>query len=94
MSIYDEIKAERDYQKKRWGNDTDDTVNTPNDFMAYISHYGTRWFAGGFAPYPKSVVDNYRKHMIKVAALAIGAIESLDRQREKHGNAFYETINK
>lgn len=89
MSVYDEIRTERDYQLGRWGNQEDLTVNTPNDFMSYIVHYGTRWFNGGFAPYPSETVDDYRKSMIKVAALAVAAIEALDTQRET-GPAFFE----
>ncbi len=90
MSIYDEIKAERDYQAGRWGNEADLTVNTPNDFAAYIAHHSTRWFAGGFTPYPTPTVDAYRVQMVKVAALAVAAIEALDAQRATSGAAFFE----
>jgi hypothetical protein len=93
MSIYDEIRQEREYQKKRWGDDADIKVNTPNDFVSYISHHSTRWFNGGFQPYSNKVVDDFRTQMIKTAALAIAAIEALDKQRTEKGTAFYETQN-
>lgn len=89
-SIYKEIESEREYQRDKWGLEADDTLNTPSDFMGYISHYGTKWFPGGFRPYKRAVVDSYRKHMIKVAAIAVAAIESLDRQRERNGAAHFE----
>jgi hypothetical protein len=65
-------------------------MNTPNDFVSYISNYSTRWFKGGFAPYTPDVVDEFRVSMLKTAALAIAAIESIDRQREEAGHCFYE----
>ncbi len=90
MCIYDEIKNERDYQKEKWGDEADKTLNTPNDFAAYIAHHSTRWFKGGFTPYPTEAVDAYRTQMIKVASLAIAAIEALDHQRNTMGKAFFE----
>jgi hypothetical protein len=63
MTVYDEIKRERDYQVHRWGTEADTRVNTPNDFAAFIAHHSTRWFRGGFAPYPTEVVDDYRSQM-------------------------------
>lgn len=90
MSVYDEIRKEREYQDGKWGHKADDTLNTPNDFIAYMNAYSTRWFPGGFTPYTPEVVDAYRKSMLKTAALAVAAIESLDRQRQEKGSAFFE----
>ena len=59
--------------------------------MAYIVHYSTNWFNGGFAPYDTATVDEFRVQMIKIAALALAAIESLDRQRVENGAAHYES---
>lgn len=89
-SIFNEITEELSYQEKRWGTKADDTINRPNDWVAYISHYATKWFTGGFAPYSDMGVNGFRKSMIKVAALAVAAVKSLDRQRENKGSAFYE----
>jgi hypothetical protein len=91
MNIYDEIKNEREYQNDKWGTKADLEVNTPNDFCAYIAHHSTRWFKGGFVPYDSETVDNFRTQMIKTAALAIAAIEALDKQRELNGKAHYES---
>jgi hypothetical protein len=91
--IFAEIVKEIDYQEKRWGTQSDDTKNRPNDWASFISHYSTRWFPGGYAPYQSMTVDAFRASMIKTASLAISAIKSLDRQRAKNGAAFYEVEN-
>lgn len=90
MSVYDEIKTERDYQDKRWGLVTDDTLNTPWMWASYIGSYATKWMEGSFAPLRVQVTDDFRKKMVKTAALAVAAIESLDRQRAAKGHTFYE----
>jgi hypothetical protein len=88
--ILQEIAKERAYQEEKWGNTTDDTVNTPVDFTAYIANYSSKWFPGGFIPYDSKTVDAFRTSMLKTAALAVAAIESVDRQRGDGGSAFYE----
>ncbi len=90
INISTEILAEVESQRNRWGTAADDTVNTPNDFVSYISHHASRWFPGGFAPYSAATLDAYRAQMVKVAALAVSAIASLDRQRAQRGTAFFE----
>ena len=80
-NILNEIKAEREYQIARWGNDADDKLNGPNDWVAYIAHHSSRWFPGGFAPYSPEVLEDFRKQMVKVATLAVAAIESHDRKK-------------
>jgi len=90
-AIFAEVEAERARQDVRWGTDVDDARNTPNDWVAYIAHHSTRWFKGGFTPYQPQVVDTFRAQMVKVAALAVAAIESLDRQRTGYGSASFES---
>lgn len=87
--ILNEIKSERIYQQDRWGNETDDTKNAPNDWVAFIVHYATTWFRGQFAPYTTDVGALFRTSMVKVAATAVAAIESYDRQVEAKGKPFY-----
>ena len=70
--IYKEIDEEREYQDNKWGTENDNK-NTPNDWIAYITAYNGKAYR-----YP-SDKDNFRKCMIKVAALAIAAIEACDR---------------
>lgn len=88
--IIKEIVEERRYQDSRWGHEADDTLNRPNDWVSYISHHSTRWFNGGFEPYDVETVARFRRQMVKTAALAVAAIESLDRQTEENGKPFYQ----
>lgn len=85
-----EMDKEHEYQRKRWGIKADDNGNTPWMWATYIGHYATKWMAGEFLPLPRSTTDSFRSCMIKVATLAISAIESVDRQRENEGQCFYE----
>jgi hypothetical protein len=77
-SVLDEIRAEREYQVRKWGTDADLHVNTPMDFVGYIAHHSSRWFGGGFRPYSRETLQAFRKQMVKVAALALAAIEHAD----------------
>jgi hypothetical protein len=88
--IINEIVDERTYQENRWGNEADDELNEPNDFIAYMNAYSTRWFPGGFTPYTPETIDAFRTSMIKTAAIAVAAVESVDRQRDEAGHTFYE----
>lgn len=90
--ILNEIDKEREYQEGKWGNNADDTVNTPNDFVSYVAAYSTKWFPGGFMPYNPKTTDDFRTSMIKTAALAVAAVESIDRQRSESGHTFYEGV--
>lgn len=89
MNIYDEIAAERNYQVEKWGNEADDTVNTPWMWCCYIASYSTRWMNGSFM-LRTSTVDNFRAAMIKTAAICVAAVESIDRQNAANGKQFYE----
>lgn len=77
-NILNSIRKERQYQLSKWGNTADLEINRPMDFVGYIAHHSTRWFNGGFAPYSKETLELYKNEMIKVAALAVAAIESTD----------------
>lgn len=88
--IFTEVNAERRYQTDKWGVEADDTLNTPWMWVSYITQYATKWMTGLFT-IPKSSADLFRTAMIKTAATAIAAVESLDRQRARLGKAFYET---
>ena len=90
MAIYDEIKAERDYQDKRWGHKMDDTVNTPWMWTAYVALYASKWMVGSCAPLGATTVGAFRARMVKTAAICVAAVESIDRQRAADGKTFYE----
>lgn len=87
--IFAQIEQEREYQQKRWGNTTDDTLNTPWMWVSYIAAYATKWMVGTFLPLKADVVTDFRAKMIKTAAICVAAVESIDRQRA-NGKTFYE----
>lgn len=82
-NVIQDIQKERSYQITRaaagpedWTFDFDD-VNTMNDWVAYINRY-----TGAATVYnsdPKIRSDVFRKNMVKVATLAVAAIEAIDR---------------
>ena len=76
MTIYSEIQAERDYQTQRWGKESD-KLNTPFHWAAYINNYATRNLTGTPTVQPNKAA--FRTSMVKVAALAVAAIEALDQ---------------
>lgn len=80
-SILAEVSAERDYQDQKFGGaDVDDRENGPFEWVAYITSYATRWFPGGFPPFSGTTQSAFRTSMIKVAALAVAAVEQYDRK--------------
>lgn len=70
--IFNVIEKEREYQDKKWGTKFDDK-NTPNDWVAYMTNY-----LGKSVTLPWNE-ETFKKNIIKVAALAVAALESLDR---------------
>ena len=80
-SVYHELRNERHYQVIVKGYDADfDDMNTERDWMDFITEYNS-----GISSRTKD--KPFRKRMLKVAALAIAAIESHDRQAEKENCA-------
>lgn len=77
--IISDIKSEREYQVLKWGTDADDKLNRPMDYVGYIANHSTRWFNGGFAPYNRETLENFNAQMVKVAAIAVAAIESTNK---------------
>jgi len=81
--IFKEIKREREYQNYKWGNEFDDK-NTSNDWIAYIAAYlGQVWTCPFNA-------EEYRKNLIKVAALAVAAVETYDRLNGEIAKTHYD----
>lgn len=80
-----DIRGERDYQNNKWGSEFDEK-NTPNDWVAYIAVYLGRavtmpWHAFAF-----------RNALIKVAALAVAAVEIFDAKNGKLAPRHYDPI--
>lgn len=74
--IINEIETERKYQIAKWGNDMDDR-NTPFNWASYITNYATRDLIGDPANTDEA---KFRISMVKVATLAVAAIEAIDRK--------------
>ncbi len=83
--IFAEISGERDFQRKiGYSGIVDDDNNSVNDWVTFITRYSTTWFRHGLPPYNRNeVLTNFRKSMIKTAALAVAAIEWTDRKLER-----------
>jgi len=73
--IFEEIDAERHYQDAKWGIEFD-KKNTLNDWWAYINYYFSRSAEMG------NTKRQQRRDLVKVAALAVAALERFD---ENHG---------
>lgn len=67
-----EIVNERKFQDTIWGREFDNH-NKLNDWVTYITHYAAKNYG------PKVGVEVFRNNMIKVAALAVAAVEACDR---------------
>ncbi len=82
QAILDLIASERDYQEGRWGTRFDDR-NTINDFVTYITRYaGNAAFEPDFHKTQVARREHQRQQLVKVAALAVAAIETIDRNGE------------
>jgi hypothetical protein len=90
-----EIRLERHEQDKQWGGPAHDDTHTPYDWLSYMGHQADlisqALSSNGFYGYNAqnaSLLDNVavcsltRQHFIKIAALAVAAVESLDRKNK------------
>lgn len=75
MSIQ-EIQAEREAQKTKWSSAKDDQW-TPGEWAALVSHYATRTV---FSDLRGINLEAFRADMVKVGALALAAVEAIDRK--------------
>ena len=71
--VFDEIVKERIAQDEKWGGSPHDDMHSIFDWVKFIRYHANR-AVGGRAK------DDYRKQMIRVAALAIAAIQAYDRK--------------
>ena len=73
-----ELKKELEYANNLWGTAFDDK-NTANDWAAYIGIYAGRAVEMDRTTSLFNPI-RFRKDMLKVAGLAISAVQTLDRQ--------------
>jgi len=72
-SIFEEVAAERSAQDARWGGPALDDLHGSYDWVAYLVHDLGKAIAW---PWDAST---FRRQMISVAALAVAAVEWVDR---------------
>ena len=41
--VFQDVLKERRYQERKWGQNVDDTLNTPWMWCAYLTSYATKW---------------------------------------------------
>lgn len=79
--IYDDVCDERLRQDKQWGGDAHDDAHDLDDFMAYIVRQRKK--AAVDIAGAQSIADEqamYRQRFVKIAALAVAAMASIDRR--------------
>lgn len=76
-NIIEEVKAERAAQDEQWGGAEHDDEHSPGEFAGFIDAQFCKcdWGNGPDA----------RRRFIKVAALAIAAVEMIDRTTRDYG---------
>ncbi|MCK5609395.1 hypothetical protein KAR91_46410 [Candidatus Pacearchaeota archaeon] len=76
LNIVNEVISERNRQDKKWGGAEHDDKHAPSEFVQWIEDYA------GWARMMSSMLsyDRARKRLIQIAALAIAAVESIDRK--------------
>lgn len=72
--IWTELRIEREKQKQLWGNGNDDS-HSEECWSAIISH------ELGQACFHDDSSKKFRQQMVKVAAVAVAAIEAIDRAK-------------
>ena len=80
--LYVEIADERFHQDKKWGGPDHDSHHTSFEWVGFITHYLGKSI--------ECIINNagkeehqlllFRYNMIKVAALAVAAVEAVDRK--------------
>jgi hypothetical protein len=70
-----EVFAERGRQIAQWGGAQHDDVHTPDEFMAFI--YKQR---NALDAELRNIAPDWRHRFVKIAALALAALESIDRK--------------
>ena len=92
MSIFDELKEEREYQVSKWGNDLDDQWNNCELVYGTLSYlqdalgnkerateYWPKKWSEMFGSDSPPTAKNIRSQLIKAATMIMAEIERMDR---------------
>lgn len=82
-SVIDDVKNERVRQFEKWDGVFSDDNYTPGDWYALIKDYNCWARRMGCM----GSTDKYRRRLIQIAALAVAAVEALDRDIENDNSA-------
>lgn len=74
QDFFNAVEAERTYQENKWG--ATDSLNNEYNWAAYLGAYTNRSLIGFPGDNPARV-EAFKKDMVKVAALALAAVEKL-----------------
>src|SRR6476659_5761059 len=88
--VFEDVLKERRYQERKWGQEVDDTLNTPWMWCAYLCSYATKWMQNPHR-WTREDTEEFYDRMIQTSAIAAAAAESVLRQRDAHGKTFYES---
>ena len=82
--VFDEIMAERTRQDAQWGGPSHDDTHDPSDWMNFVANQLEK-FAHSMLHRGESyyTTPDARQRFIKIAALSIAAVESMDRSQLK-----------
>lgn len=90
-SVLAEVSAERGRQDELWGGPAHDDAHGANDWIAILArHVGLAAFDGGphgvcradGVPVAHHEPERFRRQMVRVAAVALAAVEAHDRRQE------------
>jgi hypothetical protein len=82
--LYD-VACERLRQDAKWGGVEHDDLHDPADFVHFVNKQVRAAREATRASEPPVKPAEFRERMVKVAALAVAAIQSHDRKQEKAG---------
>lgn len=70
-----EVEGERQYQNTKWGGATHDDHHAPDDWLRFLDEHVGKARSAAPVGWPE-----YRQRLLEVAALAVAAVETLDRR--------------
>lgn len=83
--ILQEIREERKHQDAKWGGPAHDDEHSMYVWVGFISYYLGQSLSSAIKEYGsvKHRYQIFRYHMVKVAAIAVAAVQSIDRKLSK-----------
>lgn len=91
--VLDDVVEERTRQTLQWGGPSHDDTHDAYDWLSYMGHQADKisevMTANGYYNFTRTrkrktpSPEVLREHFIKIAALAVAAVESLDRKNAK-----------